>query len=149
VGRFCILCARIRPNETFGGKGERARICRKCRSLPREKRNALKHEHEILGFLEQSRISEKNVTRLRTLAQLENARIADLASLVLEVAVVTPYRRRRISTLARLRRDVLKRMEEARLIQPLPAREDTDPYDIDPVAAWYEWVEHAQTCDEE
>jgi hypothetical protein len=50
----------------------------------------LKHEHEILGFLEQSRISEKNVTRLRTLARLENARIADLASLVLEVAVVTP-----------------------------------------------------------
>jgi hypothetical protein len=69
MGRFCILCARIRPNETFGGKGERARICRKCRSLPREKQDALKHEHEILGFLAQSHVSDKNIARLRTLAQ--------------------------------------------------------------------------------
>jgi hypothetical protein len=79
MGRFCILCACIRPNEAFGGKGERARICRKCRSLPREKREALKHEHEIRGFLEQSRISERNIARLRTLARSGNPRIAELA----------------------------------------------------------------------
>lgn len=140
MGRFCILCESIRPNEAFGGKGERARICRKCRRMPREKQDALKHEGEVRGFLEQSHISEKNVARLRALASSRNTRIANLAALLLEVAMVTPYRRRRIRNLARERRDVLTRMEQAGLILPLPACEETDPPDIDPVAAWYEWV---------
>jgi hypothetical protein len=140
MGRFCILCERIRPNEAFGGKGERARICRKCRRMPREKRNALMHEREIHGFVEQSHISQKNIARLRALASSSNTRIESLAALVLEVAMLTPYRRRRISTLARQRRDMLTRMEQAGLILTLPAWEETDPRDIDPVAAWYEWV---------
>jgi hypothetical protein len=140
MGRFCILCESIRPNEAFGAKGERARICRKCRRIPREKQDALKHEREIHGFVEQSHISKKNVARLRALASSSNTRIANLAALVLEAAIVTPYRRRRIRTLARQRRDVLTRMEQAGLILPLPAWEETDPHDIDPVAAWYEWV---------
>jgi hypothetical protein len=59
-----------------GGKGERARICRKCRRMPREKRDALMREREILGFLEQSHISPKNLVRLRTLGRSENTRIA-------------------------------------------------------------------------
>lgn len=149
MGRFCILCSRIRPNEAFGGKGVRARICRKCRRIPREQRDALLREREILGFLEQSRISPKNLIRLRALGRSENPRIADLACLVLEVGALTPYRRRRIRTLARERRDVLKRMEEVGLIMPLPPPEDMHPYDIDPVAAWYEWVECARSCDDE
>jgi hypothetical protein len=149
LGRFCILCSRIRPNEAFGGKGERARVCRKCRRTPREKRDALLREREILGFLEQSHISPKNLARLRALKRSENTRIADLACLVMEVGAVTPYRRRRIRTLARERRDVLKRMEEVGLIMPLPPPEDMRPYDIDPVAAWYEWVEYARSCNDE
>jgi hypothetical protein len=140
MGRFCILCGSIRPNEAFGGKGARARICRKCRRVPKEKRTALLHEREIHGFLEQSHISQKNIARLRTLAASGNSSIADLAALVLEVAILTPYRRRRIRTLARQRRDILGRMEQAGLILPLPVLEETDSDDIDPVAAWYEWV---------
>ena len=140
MGRFCILCESIRPNEAFGGKGERARICRKCRRMPREKQDALKHEREIHGFLEQSHISERNVARLRALASSRNTRIADLAALVLEVAIVTPYRRRRIRTLARQRRELLARMEQAGLSLQLPAWGEADPHDVDPIAAWYEWV---------
>jgi sugar phosphate isomerase/epimerase len=117
--------------------------------MPREKRDALMREREIVGFLEQSHISPKNLARLRALGRSENTRIADLAHLVLDVGAATPYRRRRIRILARERRDILKRMEEAGLIMPLPPREDMDPYDIDPVAAWYEWVEYARTCGDE
>lgn len=95
MGRFCFLCARIRPNEAFGGKGERGRICRRCRSLPREKQEALKHEHEILGFLAQFHVSNKNIARLRTLEQSVNSQTAHLATLVLDVALFAPYRRRR------------------------------------------------------
>jgi sugar phosphate isomerase/epimerase len=136
----------MRPNEAFGGKGRRARICRKCRRMPREKQDALLREREILGFLEQSHISAKNLGRLRTLARSDNYRIVDLAVLVLDVGVATPYRRRRIRILAREHRDILKRMEAAGLIMPLPTPEDTDPYDVDPVAAWYEWVEYTRAC---
>ncbi len=41
-------------------------------------------------------------------------------------------------------------MEEIGLIMRLPpVLEDVDPYDIDPVAAWYEWVEFARTGNDE
>lgn len=143
MGRFCILCAHIRPNEDFGGKGERARICRSCRSIPRAQREALKHEREILGFLEQSRISDKNIARLRTPVQSDNGRIADLAACVLAVAQAAPYRRRRIRILARQHRDVLKRMEAVGLLLPTTPQEDSDP--DDPAAAWEEWAEYANT----
>jgi hypothetical protein len=144
VGRFCILCEHLRPNEAFGRKGRRAHICRKCRQLPREQQDRLLHEREILGFLSQSHISHKNVTRLRALAGSADAHIADLATLVRDVATVAPYRRSRIRTLARQRRDLLKRMEVARLILPRTEREDCEPEEIDPVVAWYEWAEYAK-----
>ena len=117
--------------------------------MPREKRDAVLHEREILGFLDQSHISPRNLARLRVLGRSENTLIANLAHLVLDVGAATPYRRRRIRTLARERRDILKRMEEVGLIMPLPPAEDMDHYDIDPVAAWYEWVEYARSCDDE
>ena len=88
--------------------------------MPREKRDALLREREILGFLEQSQISPKNLARLRVLGRSENTRIANLAHLVLDVGAATPYRRRRIRTLALERRDILKQMEEVGLIMPLP-----------------------------
>jgi hypothetical protein len=122
--------------------------------MPREKRDAVLHEREILGFLEQSHISTKNLVRLRVLGRFENTRIVELARLVLDVGAATPYRRRRIRILARERRDVLNRIEEAGLIMPLTPREDLDPNDIDsndidPVAAWYEWVQYAQNGDDD
>jgi hypothetical protein len=69
--------------------------------MPREKRHALVREPEILGFLEQSHISPKNLERLRAWGRSENTRIADLAHLVLDVGAATPCRRRRIRILAR------------------------------------------------
>jgi hypothetical protein len=118
--------------------------------MPREKRDAVLHEREILALLDQSHISPKNLARLRFLGQSENTGIANLAHLVLDVGAATPYRRRRIRILARERRDILKRMQETGLIMPLPpVLEDMDPYDIDPVAAWYEWAEFARACDDE
>jgi hypothetical protein len=122
--------------------------------MPREKREAMLHEREILGFLEQSHISPKNLARLGVLGRFENTRIAELARLVLDVGAATPYRRRRTRILARERRDVLNRMEEAGLIMPLTPPEDFDPFeidssDIDPVAVWNEWVQYAQNGDDD
>jgi sugar phosphate isomerase/epimerase len=146
LSRFSIVCERARPNEAFGGKGRRARICRKCRRLPRAQQDALLHEREILGFLGQSHISDKDTARLRALTASADARVASLATLARDVATIAPYRRRRIHTLVRQRRDLLKRMEDAGLILAWTEWEDSETNEIDPIAAWYEWAEYARNC---
>ncbi|MGH8304987.1 MAG: hypothetical protein ACRETG_05195 [Steroidobacteraceae bacterium] len=148
MGRFCILCSRVRPSEAFGGKGERARICQQCRALPAAKRDALKHEREILGFLEQSHVSDKNIRRLRALTSSGDSRISSLAAVVLNVSVVTPFRRRRIHTLARKHRDLLKRMEQSGLIAPAALRDSPEPL-VRSAPTWDEWVEYVQAWGDE
>lgn len=83
MGRFCILCNRVRPNEAFGGEGERARVCRWCRRLPRTKRIALKCEQEILASLEQTHVPDKNLARLRALKSPPDAFMLSLPILQL------------------------------------------------------------------
>ena len=73
-------------------------------------------EHEIFGYLKQSHISNKNVKRLKQLVDSESDKIAKLANIVLEVADVKPYKRRRLKVLARERRDLLQKLEEIGLI---------------------------------
>ena len=84
--------------------------------MPKQKREAIEHEDEIFGYLKQSHISDKNVSRLKTLASSENPKIAELASIVLEVAKVKPYKKRRLKVLARERRDLLQKLKETGLI---------------------------------
>ena len=73
-------------------------------------------QEEIFGFLKQSHISAKNVARLKTLASASNPRIADLANIVLEIAMVKPYKRRRLKVLAKKRKDPLQKLRETGLI---------------------------------
>jgi len=73
-------------------------------------------EQEIFGYLKQSHISDKNVKRLKLLVNSESDKIAELANIVLEVANVKPYKKRRLKVLARERRDLLEKLEETGLI---------------------------------
>jgi hypothetical protein len=66
--------------------------------------------------LNQSHISEKNISRLKVLTSSSNSRIAELASVVLEVAQVKPHNKRRLKVLAEERKDLLQRLEETGLI---------------------------------
>lgn len=116
MGRICSVCGRQRPNEHFGGRGERAHTCRDCRRLPKEERQAQRQEDEIFGFMRQSHISDKNVKRLQRLRGSNDARVAELAEIVLEVAQVKPYKKRRLKVLAQERKDLLARLEETGLI---------------------------------
>lgn len=84
--------------------------------MPREERDAVVQEDEIYGFLTQSHISAKNASRLKTLSSSANPTIAELASLVLEVARVTPQKKRRLQVLAKDRKDLLWKLEETGLI---------------------------------
>jgi len=53
---------------------------------------------------------------LKKLAVSPNERIAELARIVLEVAEIKPYKKRRLKELARKRRDLLHKLEETGLV---------------------------------
>jgi hypothetical protein len=113
---FCRICALHRPNEAFSGRGHRNHICRKCATLPRAEREAIEHQDEIFKYLQQSHISEKNVSRLEDLVRSRDPRTAMLAEVVLEVARVKPFKRRRLGFLARHHPDLIRKLEETGLI---------------------------------
>jgi hypothetical protein len=84
--------------------------------MPKEEREMIEQEIEIYNYLKQSHISKKNVARLKILASTNNSRIAELAQIVLEVAEIKPYKKRRLKVLAQERRDLLNELEETGLI---------------------------------
>jgi hypothetical protein len=116
MGHYCRICGRKRPNEQFSGKGHRIHVCKHCQRLPRSQRRAIEDRDDIFGFLQQSHISKKNLARLEQLAKSEELRVARLAAIVLEVARVTPYKRRRLKILARNHRDLLRKLGETGLV---------------------------------
>lgn len=84
--------------------------------MPETERVEREQSDEIFGLLRQSHISDRNVARLRVLADSPNRKIAALADVALEVALVKPYKRRRLKFLARERRDLLEKLEKTGLI---------------------------------
>ena len=91
-------------------------MCKKCARLPKEEREEIEQKDEIFNYLRQSHISEKNVSRLKNSAVSPNEGIAELAEIVLEVAEVRPYKKRRLKELARNRRDLLHKLDKTGLI---------------------------------
>jgi hypothetical protein len=116
MGHYCRICGGERPNEQFSGKGHRIHVCKHCQKLPKSQRRAIEDRDDILGFLQQSHISKKNLARLEKLAKSEEPRLARLAAIVLELARVTPYKRRRFKILARNHRDLLRKLSETGLV---------------------------------
>lgn len=116
MGHYCRMCGRARPNEKFSGKGHRIHVCKDCSRLPKDERRRRELEDEIAGFLRQSNISEKNLSRLSALVAAEKPEIAELAKVVLEIGKVKPHKRKRLSFLARNHRDLIVRLEETGLI---------------------------------
>jgi hypothetical protein len=100
MGHYCRICEQMRANEKFSRRGHRDHICQDCLRLPREDRDCIERMDELYGFLAQSHISQKNIHRLRVLADHTNESVRKTASLVLEIARVKPYKRRRWKFLA-------------------------------------------------
>lgn len=84
--------------------------------MPKPNRDTIEQEEEIFNYLKQSHISATNTARLRTLAASEDPRLAELAAIVIEVAEVKPFKKRRLQVLARERRDLLDALERTGLI---------------------------------
>jgi len=115
-GHYCRICGGLRPNEAFSGKGHQTHVCKKCASLPKEQIEEIECENEIFNYLRQSHISDRNISRLKKLAASSNERVAELAGIVLEVAEVRPYKKKRLREIARKRPDLLHKLEETGLI---------------------------------
>ncbi len=84
--------------------------------MPKDRREIIENKDEIFGFLKQSHISAKNVSRLNVLRSSVDSEVSQLASIVLEVAEVVPYKKRRLAKLAHDRRDLLMKLESTGLI---------------------------------
>jgi hypothetical protein len=97
---YCRICDRYRRNEKFSGRGHRDHICKDCQRLPREERDRIHCLDELGNFLNQSHISPKNIARLEVLTQHGSGEVRELAKLLLEVARLTPHKRRRCKILA-------------------------------------------------
>jgi len=71
----------------------------------------MEQQEEMAGFLlDQSHISGKNLDRLKILASSGNRKTAELAELVLGVARLAPYRKRRNKILAAQDKALLARL---------------------------------------
>lgn len=116
MGHWCKVCHCSKSNESFSGGGHKNHICKACKELAREEIDAVLYEDEISGFMSQSHISRKNVKRLLQLQDSENKRIAELASIVIEVARVKEYKRRRLKFLAAKHPELLVKLRETGLV---------------------------------
>jgi hypothetical protein len=108
---YCRICGRGRANEKFSGRGHRNHICKDCQRLPRDQLDRIERMDELYGFLEQSNISPKNITRLKILGQHANSEVKHLALLILEVARVKPHKRRRWKFLAQNHHELFLRLK--------------------------------------
>ena len=118
MGSYCRICGIQKPNEKFSGKGHNNLICKKCSKLPREKREIIDCEKEMSDFLNQYRISDKNIKRLQMIKNSSNLDLAKLASMVIEVAQIAPYKKGRFKIIDRKRRDLIEKLEASGLILP-------------------------------
>lgn len=117
MGHTCRICGRSRPNEQFSGHGHKIHVCKKCARMPKEERLAIEQSDMIFNFLKQSHISDRNLKTLEEMVQSENPRTAELAQIVLEVAKVKPFKKRRLRVLADTRPDLLDKLDETGLIR--------------------------------
>lgn len=112
MGHWCRICGRTRANEKFSGRGHRDHVCKDCQRMPREKHDRIERLEELWNLLDQSRISEKNIGRLKTLIAHPDSEVQRLAKLILDVALVHPYRRRRWRHLTTRHGDLFHRAVE-------------------------------------
>lgn len=91
-------------------------MCKRCRAIPKDKRQAIEQKDAIFGFLKQSHISEKNVLCLEQMAKSDHLEVATLAAVVLEVARVKPYKTKRLGFLAHHHPELLEKLRTTGLI---------------------------------
>jgi len=100
MGHFCYYCGKSKPNEAFSGKGHRRHLCRVCHSIPAAEREESELWGRLHDLMDQSNISKKNIIWLKSLLKHSNQSIQMHAQLILHVAEVAPFRKKRYQIIA-------------------------------------------------
>jgi hypothetical protein len=152
-GRYCRICARYRSNEAFSGKGYRRCVCKRCSRLPKAQIEAIDRWDEIDGFLYQSNISERNIGRLRELADHSDELVADAAKVVLAIALIHPGKRSRMRHLQGNYPELFQKLEALGMVpdyylestEYLTRAFADEEFDLDgDVAEEYDWTANVQ-----
>ena len=91
-------------------------ICKKCASMPKEKRLFVEAQAHVYTFLSQTHISDRNVSKLRQLAASKNLQVAQLANPMLETVLAAPRKRQRVILTMRMRDEISVRWAEAGIL---------------------------------
>lgn len=116
MGHCCRICEHTKPNESFSGNGHKTHICKECSLKPKEEIEEIEQSEEIYNYLRQSNISKKNISRLQELVCSKNMEVAEMAELVLEIALIKPHKKKRLKFLAKENPGLLSKLENTGLI---------------------------------
>lgn len=100
MGHYCYYCGESKSNEAFSGKGHRRHLCRACYSIPAAEREESELWGRLHGLMDQSNISKKNIVWLKSLLKHSNQSMRAHAQLILHVAEVAPFRKKRYQRIA-------------------------------------------------
>ena len=116
MAHFCKICNSFKANERFSGKGHKTHICKDCKSLGQEAISHIQRINDVTDFLLQSNISKNNIKTLRTYIEEGNEELKEISSLILEVALCKPHKRKRILFLSQNKPELLKQLIQQNLI---------------------------------
>jgi len=94
-GHYCWMCESILSNESFSGRGHRDHICKKCKKLPRAKRQEKMDQDFLFNVLLQKNISKGNQKTLEEMVSRSAGCMKEKAEAVLLVAQTLPRKKKR------------------------------------------------------
>ncbi|MDQ8196232.1 hypothetical protein QEH59_17490 [Coraliomargarita sp. SDUM461004] len=127
MGHFCYFCGELKSNEAFSGKGHRRHLCRACNSIPAAEREESELWGRLHDLMDQSNISKKNIVWLKSLLEHSNQLIRAHAQLILHVAEVAPFRKKRYQRISVFSTKLLERCIDAGLLYPPDSEWGADP----------------------
>ncbi|MEN9362140.1 MAG: hypothetical protein RL095_3675 [Verrucomicrobiota bacterium] len=113
---YCWICAAERPREAFTKRGRAERLCRNCIAMPEQESRAAEQGFEMWEMSLQKNISAKNIARLRLLRGSRDFEVAQLADLMLRLALFHPRKKRRVNHLMVQAPWLLFELEKAGLV---------------------------------
>jgi len=112
---ICRICNQPRPESAFTEKSHSLHTCKKCNVLHNQRTEERNLLDEIFKILTQTRISQKDTVRLKTLSASKYPKVSLHANLILEIAQLRPYKKGRHNFFEQKHPELAKRIEEAGL----------------------------------
>lgn len=83
-GHYCVVCARVLPNEKFSGKGHSRHICKKWSKKPSAEQDEQIKINKIYGMTRFMNLSKNNKKQLDKYLNDDSQRVREAAKSVIE-----------------------------------------------------------------